>query len=118
MQTTMKDHKDELHDSVVDKDSGLALGIARATLGYLAMDDELKKRMELASGEIRVLGDHSNSTEISENNKRQVEEFEMAFSALKNSTHSPRELEILAEMLVDVCVDIICECSRGGETHS
>jgi len=92
---------------------GFALKIARTTLGYLAMDDELIKRMELASGEIRVLGGGISDTEkISDKNKRQVEEFERAFRALKNSTPQPRDLEILAEILVDVCVDIISDCKR------
>jgi hypothetical protein len=39
--------------------------------------------------------------------KRLVEEFELSFSALKDSTSEPRELEILAEKLVDICVYII-----------
>ena len=89
------------------QDGGLALNIVRTTLGYLAMDDELKKRMELAFGEIRLLGDDSNAKKISKKNKKQVEEFELAFSALKDSASAPRELEILAGRLVDICVDII-----------
>jgi hypothetical protein len=117
MQPPRKDQRNELPVMLLAQDSRMVLNIARTTLGYLAMDDELKKRMELAYGEIRVLVGGSNSTEISKNNKRQLEEFEMAFSALKNSTPSPRELEILAEMLVDVCVDIICDCRRRGQMH-
>lgn len=115
MQTSGKDQGNELPVSLLAQDSGLVIKIARTTLGYLAMDDELKKRMEMASGEIRVLVGGSNSNEISKNNKRQVEEFEMTYSALKNSTPEPRELEILAEMLVDICVDIICDCRRKGQ---
>jgi hypothetical protein len=92
---------------ISDQDGNFAINIARTTLGYLSMDDELKKRMELAFGEIRILGDTSNATKIPEKNKRYVQEFEMAFSALKDSTSVPRELEILAGKLVDICVDII-----------
>ena len=94
-------------ESFAKQDGNLALNIARTTLGYLAMDDELKKRMELAFGEIRILGDMSNATKISKKNKKHVEEFELAFSALKDSASEPRELEILAGRLVDICVDII-----------
>jgi hypothetical protein len=99
--------KNDRIETFAEQDDELVLNIARSTLGYLAMDDKLKKRMELAFGEIRILGDTSNVTKISEKNKRQVEEFELAFSALKVSISEPRELEILAEKLVDICVDII-----------
>jgi hypothetical protein len=94
-------------ETFAEQDGDLSINIARATLGYLAMDDDLKKRMELAFGEIRILSDTSSAIRISEKNKRLVEEFEMSFSALKDSTSEPRELEILAEKLVDICVDII-----------
>jgi hypothetical protein len=117
MQKTIKEYNNERSYTVVEQDSGFALRIARTTLGYLAMDDELMKRMELAFGEIRILGGGSDTIKISIKNKRQIEEFETAFNALKNSKALPRDLEILAEILVDICVDIICESKRRGQMH-
>jgi hypothetical protein len=94
-------------DTDTQQNCRIALKIARTTLGYLVMEDELKKRMDLAVGEIRSLGISSNVRTISKKNILQVEELQLGFSALTDMTYEPRELEILAEKLADICVDII-----------
>jgi type I restriction-modification system DNA methylase subunit len=86
---------------------GHGIKIARSTLGYLAMEDELKNRMELAHGEIRALGSSSKTADTTKKNQKKVGKFDRAFGALQDNLYEPRELEILAEKLAGICADII-----------
>jgi hypothetical protein len=97
---------------------GHGIKVAQNTLGYLAMDDELKNRMELACGEIRELGSASNAQETSKKNRRKVDEVDLAFKVIKDKKFVPRDLEILAEKLVNICVDIIEFNTRVRLKHS
>ena len=81
--------------------------IARSALGYLGMADELKNRMELASGAIRELADASKSQNTSKKNQKKVDLLDSAYKTLRDLPYDQRALEILAEKLVEICADII-----------
>ena len=85
---------------------GYGIRIVRNALALLAMEDELLDRMNLAYGEIRVLSE-SRSHDTSKKNQKKIERFEADFTSLQNRFFEQRELEILSEKLVEICVDII-----------
>jgi hypothetical protein len=87
---------------------GKGIKIARNALVLLAMEDELLDRMNLAFGEIRVLGS-SKSHDVSKKNQKRIDRFEAAFTELQEKTFEARELEILSEELVEICMDIITD---------
>jgi hypothetical protein len=88
---------------------GLKHGIklARRSLGYLSMQDELKDRMELAVGTLREMASTSNSPDTSKKNQRSAERFFRDYEALNKNSYDIRDLEILASKLVDLCTDVI-----------
>jgi hypothetical protein len=86
---------------------GNGIKIARSTLAYLAMSDELTKRMDLACGKVRELGSASKSGDTSIKNQKKVDDIDSSFKDLNEAGNNVRELEILAGRLVKLCADII-----------
>jgi hypothetical protein len=87
---------------------GKGIKIARNALMLLAMEDELLDRMNLAFGEIRVLGS-SHSHDVSKKNQKRIDRFETVFTELQEKVFEARELEIMSEELVEICTDIIAD---------
>jgi hypothetical protein len=87
---------------------GYGIRIVRNALTLLAMEDELLDRMNLAFGEIRELG-ASKSHDTTKRNQKKIDRFEADFTSLQSRPFEHRELEILSEKLVEICVDIIKE---------
>jgi hypothetical protein len=85
---------------------GKGIRTVRNALQLLAMEEGLLDRMNLAYGEIRALGS-SKSQDISKKNQKKINKFEAAFTDLQLAPYEPRELEILSERLVEICVEII-----------
>ena len=92
---------------------GHGIKVARSTLGYLAMSDELKKRMDLACGKIREIGTASKDGDTSKKNQKKVDDIDSSFKALNEVANVGREMEILAERLVKLCADIIEDNSKS-----
>ena len=86
---------------------GHGIRIARNALVYLAMDDELVNRVKLAFGEIRALGGSSKSPDISKKNQKKIDKFDVSYAGLQQIPYPQRDLEIMAEKLVEICADII-----------
>jgi hypothetical protein len=95
---------------------GYGIKIVRNALALLAMEDELLDRMNLAYGEIRVLG-ASKSHDTSKKNQKKIDRFEADFTSLQSRSYEPRELEILSEKLVEICVDIIKDNTEARLKH-
>ena len=86
---------------------GRGIRIVQSALVFLAIDDELINRIKLAFGEIRALGNSSKLQDISQKNQKKIDKFDADFTALQELPYQPRELEILSEKLVEICVDIV-----------
>jgi hypothetical protein len=95
---------------------GKGIRIARNALVLLAMQDELLNRMNLAFGEIRVLGS-SKSADVTKKNQKKIDRFEAAFLELQEKAFEARELELLSEELVEICADIIADNTEERLQH-
>jgi hypothetical protein len=95
---------------------GKGIRIARNALVLLAMQDVLLDRMNLAFGEIRVLGS-SKSADVTKENQKKIDRFEAAFLELQEKAFEARELELLSEELVEICADIIADNTEERLQH-
>jgi hypothetical protein len=95
---------------------GKGIRIARNALVLLAMQDKLLDRMNLAFGEIRVLGS-SKSADVTKENQKKIDRFEVAFLELQEKAFEARELELLSEELVEICADIIADNTEKRLQH-